>query len=315
MYSKLALKLIVSLTFIIYVVLKFDMRSLYGALLSIKFEYYLISFLILILNSIILAQKFKTVMKPSGIYQPLHKLIKINFMCRFFSMFMTSVIGQSVIRWHISTKNQEGRFKFIAVLVFERSSFFFALFVTVGISLLFSNTANILVITKSVFPFVAVGLLAIILYYFYLNYTPFYDSINGFILNQCAKIKIELKNKIGDFFEIFGIYSQKKTIVASGLGLAFIWQFLFLLRVSLLVASIDASLTFVQVGWMASLVLLLQILPISLNGIGLRETAYAFLFRIQDLPPEKGVLLGFIIFSQMFIISIIGGVVYFLSKE
>jgi len=66
---------------------------------------------------------------------------------------------------------------------------------------------------------------------------------------------------------------------------------------------------------MASLVLLVQVLPISISGIGLRETAYAFLFEIQDLSPEKGVLLGIVLFSQMLFTSSIGGALHLLSKE
>ena len=83
----------------------------------------------------------------------------------------------------------------------------------------------------------------------------------------------------------------------------------------MLMLSIEVSIAFVQVCWMASLVLLLQILPISLNGIGLRETAYAFLFKAQGLPPEEGTLVGMLILSQMLVIASIGGVMCFFSKE
>jgi hypothetical protein len=148
-----------------------------------------------------------------------------------------------------------------------------------------------------------------------LSYAPFHQFANNFFLNLYNRRGTDKKRRIVKFFEILGIYANQQKLILYGLFLACVWHFLFLARIYLLVVSIDATLSFVQVGWMASLVLLLQILPISLNGIGLRETAYAFLFRIQDLPPEKGVALGFIIFSQMLLISITGGVVYFLSKD
>ncbi len=315
MYPKLIFKLIVSLTFITFVVFKVDMKLIWEALISIQLKYYFMAFLLLVLNSIILAQKFKIVMQPSGIYQPLIKLIRINFLCRFYSMFLTSTIGQSVIRWHISTKNQEGRYRFIAVMVFERSSFLLVLFVTAGISLMLAHNDDVLSVTYQIFPFLFVGILAIALYYFSLSHASFYQSINRFFFNLFDKRKPDYKKRIAQFFEIFGIYAHKRKLIFSGLCLACIWQLLFLLRIYLLVISIDASLSFAQVGWMASLVLLLQILPISLNGIGLRETAYALLFRLQNLPPEQGVVLGFIIFSQMLLISIFGGVLYLISKE
>ena len=200
-------------------------------------------------------------------------------------------------------------------MVFERSSFLFVLFMTIGISLLLANNSNALTVAYNILPFLFLGLLAIALYYFYLNFAPFYHFINGFFLKLYDKKKTGQKKRVFEFFETFGIYAQKQKLLFSGLCLACIWQFIFLVRIYLLAVSIDAPLSFIQIAWMASVVLLVQILPISLNGIGLRETAFVFLFRIQDLPPEKGVALGFIIFSQMLIISIIGGVVYFLSRD
>ena len=199
MVPKLALKLIVSLAFITYVVFKVDMRSIGESLISIRLEYYLIALLLLILNSIILAQKFKIVMQPSGISQSLNKLIKINFLCRFYSMFLTSAIGQSVIRWHISTKNQEGRFKFLAVMVFERSSFLFVLFMTIGISLLLANNSNALTVAYNILPLLFLGLLAIALYYFYFNFAPFYHFINGFFLKLYDKKKTGQKKRGFEF--------------------------------------------------------------------------------------------------------------------
>ncbi|MCK4786260.1 MAG: flippase-like domain-containing protein, partial [Desulfobacteraceae bacterium] len=113
----------------------------------------------------------------------------------------------------------------------------------------------------------------------------------------------------------FSIYHKKTKILISSLALSFVWQLLFLVRVHLLVVSTDVPLDFVELSWIASLVLLVQALPISLSGIGLRETAYAFLFRTQGLPPEKGVLIGILIFSQMLLISAIGGILQLLSRE
>ncbi|MBW1849797.1 MAG: UPF0104 family protein, partial [Deltaproteobacteria bacterium] len=72
---------------------------------------------------------------------------------------------------------------------------------------------------------------------------------------------------------------------------------------------------FPHLAWIASSVLLLQMFPISLNGIGIRETAYAFLFRLHDLPPEKGVLIGMLLFSQVLLMSIIGGIFHLVSRE
>jgi hypothetical protein len=79
-------------------------------------------------------------------------------------------------------------------------------------------------------------------------------------------------------------------------------------------AAASLPLTLVDVAWMGSLVLLLQTLPISFAGIGLREGAYAYLFSLYRLPPEKGILIGVLFFSQMLIMASVGGIFEFLDR-
>jgi uncharacterized protein (TIRG00374 family) len=230
-------------------------------------------------------------------------------------MFLTTAIGQSVIRWHFSTKNQEGRLKFVAVMLFERSSFLFVLLLVVMTSLFLVVQPVAKTILHNILPLLIAGLLSILLFYFYLNFSAIYNSINRFGSYMERKIPSEKIHSISKFTNTFSMYCFKKKILLSGVFLALAWHLFFLLRVYLLAISSEISLNYVQISWMASLVLFVQIIPITLNGIGIRETAYAYLFRIQDLPPEKGVLLGILLFSQMLIISLIGGVLHVSSKE
>ena len=312
---KIILKILISLIFIIYIGFKADLRLLAETVSSVSLKHYFISFVILMVNSVVLAQKYKIVMQPSGIYQPLTELVKINFICRFYSMFLTTAIGQSVIRWHLSTKHQEGRLKFIAVMFFERSTFFFALFSAVFLSFIVAPGLNVKLFSVYIYPLLAAGLSILFLFYLYLNTPPLNRLINRILPDSKKKTDNLLIHNLFGFIETFSIYHNRFKLLMIGLGLAFIWHFLFLLRVYLLVLSVDVQLSFIHIMWMASLALLIQVLPISLNGIGLSEAAYAFLFRIQNLPPEAGVSIGILLFSQMFFISVMGGMVHLFSKE
>lgn len=312
---KFLIKIAISLLFLIGVSLKIDFTSLLKAFLSVNINYYFISFLILIANNFVLAEKYKIVMKPSGVYQSLYQLIKINFICRFYSMFLTTAIGQSVVRWHISTKNQEGRIKFIAVMFFERSTFFFILLLVLTVTLKISTNQ----ITDKIFDKIYIVLLTsmacLIIFYSYLN-VPFF-----FEFAKRMRIKINNKNtlivltKLNTFIDSFSIFSGKWKILASTLFLSIIWHLLFLFRVYLLILSLSIPLDFINISWMASLVLFFQMLPISFNGIGIREGAYTFLFGLFNISPEKGVLVGMLLFSQILFASVIGGLFHLSSRE
>jgi hypothetical protein len=96
--------------------------------------------------------------------------------------------------------------------------------------------------------------------------------------------------------------------------LSLIFQTFFLSRLFFLVKGAHIPLTFWDITWIGSLVLFLQILPVSLAGLGVREGAYAFLFSLFGLSPEKGVLIGILFFSQMLIFAGIGGVLEYFEK-
>ena len=82
------LKVVVSAGFAIWLALKVDIPSLIDILLAVRPDLYLAATGILLLNSVVLAVKYKLIMKPSGISQTLFQLIKINFICRYYSMFL-----------------------------------------------------------------------------------------------------------------------------------------------------------------------------------------------------------------------------------
>ena len=97
-------------------------------------------------------------------------------------------------------------------------------------------------------------------------------------------------------------------------GLGFVWQLFFIGRLYALIAATALPLNVLDVAWMGSLVLLLQTIPISFAGIGVREGAYAYLFTLFNLPPEAGVLIGILFFSQMLIMAFAGGALEFTGK-
>jgi uncharacterized membrane protein YbhN (UPF0104 family) len=56
-------------------------------------------------------------------------------------------------------------------------------------------------------------------------------------------------------------------------------------------------------------------LPISLNGIGLREGGYLFLLGLIGISAEKGIAFGLLLFLVVVVDSLIGGLIFLLKKS
>jgi glycosyltransferase 2 family protein len=309
---KLLFKLGVSTAFLVYIFRVVDLDAFYQAFHTTRPGYYLVSLVLLGLNSFILAFKFKILMPPSGIRQSLFNLVRINFISRFYALFLTAVVGQGVIRWHQTTKDQAKKLDFLPVMVFERASFLFVLclFIVVSGSFLVNPASHAL--GKSLFPFALAGLLcppSVYIVFLFLAEPgqPAGNRENG----GNTSIRAGFDKLCRSFF----LYRNQPGVMLAGTCIAVVWHLAYLLRVSFLFAAVNVHTDMFHLCWMASLVLFIQILPVSVNGIGLREGAYAYLFTLAGLPAERGVLIGALFLTQMLVASAVGGIIIVLTKE
>jgi uncharacterized protein (TIRG00374 family) len=310
---KLIFKIGLSLLFLTILSIRVNWRNIFQAFSGVNLFLFILSTLIIFISSLLLAVKYYLLIKDTEISLPLNSLVKINFITRFYALFMPSVVGKEAIRWYKVTRNQSGRIFFLASTVFERLTFI-SILLLFGFIPLFFYTSNsaINALRMRIFPFGLLGLTFIVyglIYYAFPSARNFSNSILTKIVP--TKFKHVVSNS---FIQNFNIINSSPALWGYIFGLSFIWQITFLLRLFILFKAASLPLNFIDIAWMGSLVLLLQLLPISFAGIGMREGAYAYLFTLFNLPPEKGVIVGLLFLSQMLLIAGIGGILELIEK-
>ena len=55
------------------------------------------------------------------------------------------------------------------------------------------------------------------------------------------------------------------------------------------------------------LIYLTEALPISINGLGVRESAFAFFFAMNGLTVEEGIAVSLLIVAERYLLGILGG--------
>jgi uncharacterized membrane protein YbhN (UPF0104 family) len=298
--------------FIGYLFFKVDVTSLAAAMGSIDARLYVISTLIAVFSGIIVAAKYYFLVKGSTISHSLASLVKINFIARFYALFLPSAIGREVVRWIKVTRNKNGKAQFLASIVFERLTFLFVLLLCGMIPLFFyKSNPEIEILRMRVFPIAAIGICLVSVFIVLYIFPSIRDLIKSLIFSTLKRIIPKLN--VDAYFENYSFKKMNASIFSSILWLSIIWQIFFICRLLVLIKAASVPLGFMDITWIGSLVLLLQTIPISFAGIGLREGAYAYLFSLFNLPPEKGVLIGILFFSQMLIIAAVGGILEFLE--
>ena len=310
---KIAFKIGVSCLFAGYLIFNVDVSAIATALGQIDLSFYLLSTLIAVFSNFFIAAKYFILIKESPINRSLLSLVKINFISRFYALFLPSAVGREFVRWLKVTQNRQGRASFVASIIFERLTFLLVLILCGSLPLfMYGAIPEIVLLRKRLLPWLILALIFIaVLLSFYVSTAV--RSIAKSIANRIVKRLSDRFNLIA-FIDSFKLNNMKPAFYAGIVGLSLVWQIFFISCLYALVKAAALPLSLIDIVWMGSLVLLLQTLPISFAGIGLREGAYAYLFTLYGLPAEKGILIGILFFSQMLIMAFAGGIFELMDK-
>jgi uncharacterized membrane protein YbhN (UPF0104 family) len=296
-------KAAISLGIFGYLFFKVDWRIILDALRVINPGFYLMSMLLALVGVFLHALKYYFLIRSTTIARSLPSMVKIIFGVRFYALFLPSALGTEAVKWYKVTRNERERTFFMASSFFERSMFIFLLLVAGLVPLFLYSPGSAAAFRAAVFPpALAVLMLSAVTIIFFLSPT-LQSPIKSMLLRLLPS-----SGRWKTIAEILGKFSLKDTSVAMPIfGLSLMWHLIFIGRMIFLVNALTVPLGAVDIMWMASLVLLLQVVPVSIAGIGVREGAYAYLFTLFSLPPEYGVLTGILFFSQLILIAVIGG--------
>jgi hypothetical protein len=118
----------------------------------------------------------------------------------------------------------------------------------------------------------------------------FYDTIENF-LNTILKFRALGVMRL---LYVFGV-----SLFAQFLGLVYFFS---------LARAVDIQLPFFVIGWISTFVTIIQMIPISIAGLGIREASYAVLLNEYGISPEQAISFSITIFAVFIVAGLVGGV-------
>jgi len=302
---QIVFKVFISACFIGYLVNTVDWGSLFKAIKSVELILYLLSLLITLASTVIIAGKYHLLIKNTSIHLSIPSLIKINLISRFYALFLPSAIGPEAVRWYKVTKKRKGKTFFLVMILFERLTFLLSIVLFSLVPLIFySKIPAFDTLKKGIVPIGLILLSTILISLFILTS----EGARNKLFKRIDKM-IPLQWKPG-FEQVVSdgpLNRLSPRLFITTFSFSLLWQFFFIVRIFLLFISTGIPLHFFDVAWIGSMTLFLQILPISFAGIGVREGAYVYFLSYYSIPAEYGILLGILFFSQMLVLAGLGG--------
>ena len=305
---KVLLKVGITLSLLVYIYFRTDWHRISILFSNIRIVPFIVSFLILLLCSIPLALRLKTLLKPTVLQHSLLRLIQIYFISCFYSLFLPSGIGVAIARWYKVTENRVGRKVFFVITIIERMMLTTTLLLCVGIPLFLAHDESIRLFRSSLLPILVLVFLISVIFFMLLLVPRTYKIFSNIIHYFESRIRSRSIVRIIRIYDDLGLYLDKKHLIFRAYIFHLIFQILNFIRFYLVFIALNVNLPFVTILWMVGTVLLILSIPISFAGLGVREGGFAWLLALYGIGADKGVLLGVIISIQVFLNAGIGGI-------
>lgn len=271
---------------------------------SAKIGYVIIALSILQLNVYVSACKLKILTDKQKMSLSVGKIFKINYITKFYDLFLPQVLSGGVIRWYILSRTDKKPAETLASMVFNR---FIEMQILVILGLIFwamdkpPNSNNIM----------GMSLLILTIMLFSIHLIIFNKKFADFLLNRLNGITFipqVLLNKFNKLLLSLGNYhTLSRTALINVLGFTLAKHLFGILSVYLFALSLDISIRFVSIGWIRTILLIICMLPISINGIGLREGSLIFMLGIYGISSTSAVAFSFLLYIGSLLGAVIGG--------
>ncbi len=296
-------KLLISsvLMFILY--RKIDGQELRDLLATAELRYLLPIALLLLSNTVFSALKWRLFLLADQVDIPLSALTKTYLIGSFYNLFLPSNIGGDSYRIY-DVARQSGGVRSAASVFADRFSGFLAL-------VILSLISSVLVARQfhNIFFFLAPLLILLLLLAILVSLVK--EKPVRLFLSFTRLDRFPLLIGLAEkFFLSFQAYGSKPRLLVQVMAISFAFQLSVITIVWLLAAVIHAQVSFFYFSAFVPLITLLEALPISIFGLGLRDAGYVFFFGWAGMSNLETRSLALLFFGTTVSYSLLGGLVY-----
>ena len=306
------LKLFISsvLLFYLFYIRDIDLFGVGSSLQEANIFWLIIGLSLLGLGRIITACRWKILLSAQEIYVPLKSLLSSLFVANFFNLFLPSTIGGDTMRAYDISRNTARLGTSVMTIVIERVMGLFALIMIAVLSLVFAfflggNLWESYQISSLVWPVVGWFILTLIAM-FTISYSHLAKALI-LVLNKAGLKKIEEMVQRGG--EIIDALKLNRRYFGMSFLLSLALQINVIVYTYVIALSINLKVPFLYFCLIVPLIFIILLIPFSINGIGIRESAYLFFLGSFVLASET-IALSWLLFFMTLVMGAIGGLVY-----
>ncbi len=303
------IKLLFSSGLLIYIFLfKTRLGEVWLSLRQVSWTWLVISFSLHAVGLFISAYRWQILIRAQGDEVPLRFLAQSYLVGTFFNNFLPTRFGGDVVRIWDGSRYSQSLTKSSAIIVVERLTgllvlFLFALLVAL-VRLDLAQETPVIWAALGLGTLGFGGVLAFLLL-----------PVSRFLAFFPKKLRGRLIfDKVISFRETILSYRNQKKAFALAMGWALALQLNVIVYYFLIGKALHLSVPFLDYFMVIPVVHFIQLIPVTINGLGLREGAYIEIFSYYSIPAQAAFSFSLVDVAFVLILGGIGGIIYIIRK-
>ena len=293
----LIVKILVSGGVIYYLFKQICFQKLLHTYLNINLLILIITIIILFLQSSLSSLKWKYILTSDNIYAPYLFLLKSYFIGSFISLFLPTSFGGDLYRVYSLKRYNLDALQNASSVLFDRICGLFAL-------------ASISIISYTFFYKHIIDYRFLGIYFFGIILFLIFSSER--VLDFLDTIKLKILSFFLSILRSFNQYRSRKKTLLKSLVISFVFQNNIIWVVKLYCVALNIGIDIKYLYMFVPLIWLTETLPISINGLGVREGAFVFFFVQAGYTKEEALAVALLVIAMRYLFFMtIGGSLFF----
>lgn len=301
------LRLIASTILIVIVLYFADISEVFATLSDVRLDWLAVAVLCQLIGPIVISLRWQRLLAAQGVTPPWRYLFASSLMSTFFRQFLPSIVGGDVIRAHHAMKAGASTSVALMSLIVDRLSGLIALLILAIIGAIMAPTVSENL--PDLWIWIAAAGMALCLA---LSVVVFGMPTRWRLQERLSKFPF--LSKVGallaKFSNALSLYRGKPMVLLYALFMSLILQFNIVVFLWTISMALNLNLSLAVFFVVVPIALMVMMLPISINGIGLREGVFIFLLGSWGVSPVSAVSLAWIEYGLVLAFGLIGGIIY-----
>ncbi len=282
---------------------KADVQKIMSVVKQVKFLSIFISVALFLFAVSIISLRWKILLKAHSINVAFHKVVSYYLVGFFFNNFLPTIIGLDIIRAMYVSNSYGKKAECFASVISEKMIGSLAILL-LGVFFLPPFVAKDLHILYIFIGFLLLTVVFIAGVFFF----PHRKKLKKF--TWISRLSRNFKGKIVGLYDALYYYRDKKGIVFQTLLLSLVYQLALITMVYSIARGISVTIPFYYYLSFLPVIHIASMIPITPNGIGIREGLYIYLFAFAGVNSSQSILISIIFAVIILIISISGGIIF-----